>query len=76
MTTFKQMAQQLNDDCGVPEELRNQFDDLIAKAIQIGYTEGLKPFAWMKDGTYYVGTCGTTLKSAIQKVVDTSAPLM
>ena len=30
-----------------------------------GYLEGLKAYAWWKDGTEYVGTCGTTLKQAI-----------
>jgi hypothetical protein len=32
-----------------------------------GYIDGLKEFAWWKDGTQYVGTCGTTLKEAVEK---------
>jgi len=28
---------------------------------------GLEAFAWMKDGVYYVGTTGTTLKAAQEK---------
>jgi len=29
-----------------------------------GIHEGLYRYAWMKDGVYYVGTCGQTLKAA------------
>ena len=31
-----------------------------------GYIEGLRAYAWWKDGVQYVGTCGTTLKEAIE----------
>jgi len=31
-----------------------------------GIIAGLTQFAWWKDGVQYVGTCGTTLKQAIQ----------
>ena len=30
-----------------------------------GYIAGLTAYAWWKDGTQYVGSCGTTLESAI-----------
>jgi hypothetical protein len=30
-----------------------------------GFIDGLRHFAWWKDGVEYVGTCGTTLKQAI-----------
>lgn len=30
----------------------------------MGVDHGLRAFSWMKDGTTYVGTCGTTLKEA------------
>lgn len=30
-----------------------------------GYLAGLAAYAWWKDGVEYVGTCGTTLKHAI-----------
>ena len=36
----------------------------------IAYIEGVKfglyAFAWWIDGTQYVGTCGTTLKEALE----------
>lgn len=33
-----------------------------------GLREGLTRFAWWKDGVQYVGTCGTTLKQALEEV--------
>ena len=33
-----------------------------------GLRDGVYRFAWMKDGTYYVGTCGTTLKKAYEQI--------
>ena len=30
-----------------------------------GYKDGLTAYAWWKDGVQYVGTCGTTLKEAL-----------
>ena len=32
-----------------------------------GFIDGLRAYAWWKDGTEWVGTCGTTLKQAITK---------
>jgi len=31
-----------------------------------GHDDGLRAFAWWKDGVQYVGTCGTTLKEALK----------
>ena len=33
-----------------------------------GYKAGLTAFAWWKDGSLHVGTCGTTLKHALEEV--------
>jgi hypothetical protein len=33
-----------------------------------GIIEGLTRYAWWKDGSQYVGSCGTTLKEAINDV--------
>ena len=33
-----------------------------------GHDDGLRAFAWWKDGVQYVGTCGTTLKEALKGV--------
>jgi hypothetical protein len=35
-----------------------------------GMREGMAMYAHWKDGTQYVGTCGTTLKEAIRKIND------
>jgi len=34
-----------------------------------GWIEGLTAYAWWKDGTEYVGTCGTTKTQAIQRFI-------
>lgn len=35
-----------------------------AEAYFDGVADGLRVFAWHRDGTQYVGTCGTTLAAA------------
>ncbi len=37
-------------------------------SFEQGALQGIWAFAWMRDGTYYVGTCGTTLKQAKEEV--------
>jgi len=57
---------------------QSQLDALIKAhedaALLRGYVEGLRAFAWWKDGVQYVGTCGTTLKKAIEKAEAEFAP--
>ena len=38
------------------------------EAYTKGFIDGLTAYAWWKDGTQYVGSCGNTLKEAIEKV--------
>ena len=38
--------------------------------FRAGLKEGLKMYAWWKDGTQWVGTCGCTLKQALSEVDD------
>ncbi|KKN08275.1 hypothetical protein LCGC14_1058400 [marine sediment metagenome] len=33
-----------------------------------GMREGLRMYAWWKDGVQYVGTCGKTLKEALAEI--------
>lgn len=33
-----------------------------------GFIDGLACFAWWKDGTEWVGTCGTRLRDAVENV--------
>ena len=37
----------------------------LREAYKDGVVEGLQQYAWWADGVQYVGTCGTTLKQAI-----------
>jgi hypothetical protein len=39
-----------------------------SKAYYKGLKEGVWRFAWMKDGVYYVGTTGKTLKEALMDI--------
>jgi hypothetical protein len=36
-----------------------------------GFRDGLAAYAWWKDGVQYVGTTGTTLVEALEKVKET-----
>ena len=40
------------------------------KIFRAGLKEGLRMFAWRKDGTQYVGTCGGILKDVLAEVDD------
>lgn len=33
-----------------------------------GFKEGIKMYAWWKDGVQYIGTTGTTLKEALKEI--------
>ena len=39
----------------------------LHRAWTDGVIAGLREYAWWKDGTQYVGSCGTTLKDAIAR---------
>ncbi len=41
--------------------------EVLAEVWLKGYIEGLRAYAWWKDGTQFVGTCGTTLEEAIER---------
>ena len=38
----------------------------------VGFIAGLTAYAWWNHGTQYVGTCGTTLKRAIERAIQES----
>lgn len=40
----------------------------MTKAYYNGIREGIEQFAHWKDGEQFVGTCGTTLKSALKRI--------
>lgn len=74
--SFKKLSDDFTEGLDLPQETLTQLQHIMAKAMQYGYIEGMHAFAWMKDGTTYVGTCGTTLADAVKKVTDTQATLM
>lgn len=41
---------------------------------QRGYVDGLRTYAWWKDGVQHVGTCGTTLEVAIERFLVEAGP--
>ena len=40
----------------------------LTKAYYNGIREGIEQFAHWKDGEQFVGTCGTTLKTALKRI--------
>jgi hypothetical protein len=40
----------------------------LQRAWTHGILEGIRLFAWWKDGVQYVGSCGTTLEHALKEV--------
>ena len=50
-----------------PLEKEAIYDALIA-AHKEGKEEGIRMYAWWKDGEQFVGTCGTTLESALKEI--------
>ena len=53
-------------------EFENEIVENTVKLVNLGYKlgvkEGLTRYAYWKDGVQYVGTCGTTLIEALQKL--------
>ncbi len=47
------------------DELEDNLNSFYA-----GMSEGIKLYAWWKDGLEYVGTCGTTLKKATEEIEE------
>ena len=40
----------------------------MSKDYWNGVRDGIRRFAWWKDGAQQVGTCGTTLKKALEEI--------
>ena len=40
----------------------------LTKAFYNGVREGIEQYAHWNDGVQYVGTCGTTLKKALERI--------
>lgn len=51
-----------------------RYEEAIAKhepfsEYERGLVEGIYRYAWMRDGTFYVGTTGSTLGNAIDRAL-------
>lgn len=44
--------------------------EALEAAFAAGLEEGIRRYAWWKDGTQYVGSCGTTLKKALERAAS------
>lgn len=51
----------------IPEEIEKLVLESNANYIR-GLKAGVRLYAWWKNGIQYVGTCGTTLKHALEKI--------
>ena len=47
------------------------WSSVITSAYRDGFKEGIRLFAWWKDGVQQVGTTGTTFKEAVAKDIPT-----
>ena len=45
------------------------------QAYYKGFEDGLRAFAWWSDGEEFVGTCGWTLRRALQEITELSTYL-
>ena len=53
------------------EKCKEQLDIKVFNTGKLaGLIEGVTKYAWWKDGTQYVGTCGTTLQEAIERIQE------
>ena len=44
--------------------------EIILISYYNGIKDGVRRFAWWKDGIQYVGTCGNTLANALKEIED------
>lgn len=49
--------------------LLNKITCDLEEAYNRGFVDGVTKYAWWRDGTQYVGTCGITLKDAVKDYV-------
>jgi hypothetical protein len=59
------------DYTGVRGMNQTEYKEMVQEVYKTAYIDGLTAYSWMQDGKTYVGTCGTTLREAIEKVEKT-----
>ena len=60
------MRVNLTTALGAGRVLLKMLEKTQQEAYLEGFIAGLELYAWWKDGVQYVGTCGTTLKEAVE----------
>jgi hypothetical protein len=50
------------------DELAERIFRIAAELIREARKDGIREYSWMKNGHYYVGTTGKTLKTALDEV--------
>ncbi len=59
------LLQEKREVATIKDRLNNMKYATNSKEFRSGYNAGLTAYAWWKEGVQYVGTCGTTLKKAL-----------
>lgn len=54
-----------------PKIFLSQSEEIRKLAYKRGFLNGIEAYAWMKDGVYYVGSTGKTLREAQDEVEQT-----
>ena len=69
-TKYANKAAEL-DECNRALEAKVQkLEGLVKDAWKEGCKSALEHYAWWRDGVEYVGTCGTTLKQALDDLEE------
>jgi hypothetical protein len=71
---LEQIARHENISTWRIEKLRSAAETWARASELDGIEEGVRKYAWWKDGEQHVGTCGTTLKSALAKLREEPKP--
>lgn len=60
----------LMEKAGIPDEHAAPLSILVKEVFMMGQKDGMKTYAWWKDGVQFVGTTGKTLAQAFQLLED------
>ena len=65
---WREIEKYRKDTLELLDEHEESWKNKITNVYKAGILDGLRRYAWWKDGEEQVGTCGTSLKSAIKDV--------
>lgn len=64
----KESDKELIIRCGQCGEMESA-ESIVEKQLVDAKIEGVRLYAWWKDGVQYVGSCGNTLEDAIKRIM-------